>query len=48
VSRSYPQQIHLHSCRTNRQPIAPAGACGLSTREVNHKSGHLADTGHRG
>jgi len=43
-----PRVTHLLSCRTNRRPIAPAGAGGLSTREIDRRSGHLAYTAHRG
>jgi len=41
-------ETHLHSRQTNLQPIAPSGAGGLSTREVDRRPGHLADAGHRG
>ena len=43
-----PRETHVRSCRTNRWPIARAGAGGFSTPVVYRRSGHLADTGHRG
>jgi len=42
-----PRETHLHTCRTNHRPTAPAGTGGLSAREIDHKSGHPTDTGHR-
>jgi len=38
-----PRETHLRSCRTNHRTITPAGTGGLSTREVDHTLGHLAD-----
>ena len=43
-----PQETHLRFYRSNHQPIAPAVACRLLTREVERRPGHPADTGHRG
>ena len=45
VSLQKPRETHPHlrSCRTNHPLIAPARAGRLSTREVDRKSGHLAD-----
>jgi len=42
-----PVQTQLCSCRINHQPIVPTGIGGLSTREVDRRPGHPADTGHR-
>ena len=30
-----PLETHLRSCRNNHRPIAPTGASGLSTREID-------------
>ena len=38
-----PRETLLRSCRTNHRSITPAGASGLSTREVERRSGNLAD-----
>jgi len=42
-----PQKTHPHSCWTNHRPIAYTEV-RLSTPEVNHRPGQLADTGHWG
>jgi len=40
------RETHLRSCRTNHWPISllPQEQAGFSTREVDRKSGHPADT----
>ena len=45
---SRPRETHLRSCRTNYRPITPAGTSRLSTREIDHRPGHVADTRHQG
>ena len=42
-----PRETHLRLCLTNRRPTAPTGAGGLLTREIDHRSGHPVDAGHR-
>ena len=48
VSPLNPRETHLRSRRSNHRPIAPSGAGELSTREVDRRPGHPADTGYRG
>jgi len=38
---------HLWSWQTNHQSSPSIGTGGLSTQEVNHRSGDLADARHR-
>ena len=46
------EMLHIYStCHIstpNHRPIAPSGAGELSTREVDRRPSHSADTGHRG
>ena len=42
------RKTDLRSCRANHRPIAPTGAGGLSTEEVDCRLGYATDTGHQG